>query len=147
MYDINSLRPSDAFMRQQTNHHWFRLWLVAWPAPSHYLNQCWNIVNWTIGNKPQWNLKRNSYIFIEENAFENVVWKMASILSRPQCAKTVGRRYIAVWAVYEILSIYVYVTHIDLIQDDFCQSSEEHPFTSGKAILSSNPLASLSIYS
>ena len=22
--DINSLRPSDAYMRQQTNHHWFR---------------------------------------------------------------------------------------------------------------------------
>ena len=25
-------------------------------APSHYLNQCWNIVNWTLGNKLQWNL-------------------------------------------------------------------------------------------
>ena len=25
------------------------------------------------------------YIFIQENAFENVVWKMAAILSRPQC--------------------------------------------------------------
>ena len=25
------------------------------------------------------------YIFIYENAFENVVWKMAAILSRPQC--------------------------------------------------------------
>ena len=24
--------------------HWFRWWLVAWPAPSRYLNQCWNIV-------------------------------------------------------------------------------------------------------
>ena len=21
-----------------TNHHWFRQWLVAWPAPCHYLN-------------------------------------------------------------------------------------------------------------
>ena len=26
-------------------------WLVARLAPSHYLNQWWNIVNWTIGNK------------------------------------------------------------------------------------------------
>ena len=26
------------------------------PAPSHYLNQWWNIVNWTLGNKLQWNL-------------------------------------------------------------------------------------------
>ena len=39
-----------------------------------------NIVNWTLGNKLQWNLKRNSYIFIQENAFENVVWKW-----RPFC--------------------------------------------------------------
>ena len=55
--------------------------------PSHYLNQCWNIVNWTPWNKHQWNVNRNSYIFIQENPFENVVWKMAAILSRPQCVK------------------------------------------------------------
>ena len=28
-------------------HHWSRQWLVACSAPSHYLNQCWIIVNWT----------------------------------------------------------------------------------------------------
>ena len=54
-------------------------------APSHYLNQCWNIVNWTLRNKLRWNFNRNSKIFIKENAFENVVCEMASILSRPQC--------------------------------------------------------------
>ena len=43
----------------------------AWPAPSHYLNQWWNIVNWTLGNKLQWNFNRNSSIFIE-----NVVCEM-----------------------------------------------------------------------
>ena len=42
-------------------------------APSHYLNQCCNIDSWTLGNKFQWNHNRNSYIQIEENAFENVV--------------------------------------------------------------------------
>ena len=47
--------------------------------PSHYLNHCWNIVNWTLGNKFQWNFNRNSNIFIQENAFENVVCEMASI--------------------------------------------------------------------
>ena len=66
-------------MRQSTNHHWFRLWLVAWSAPSHYLNQLWNIVNWTLRNKLQWNFNRNSYIFIQRNRFENVVWKTAAI--------------------------------------------------------------------
>ena len=57
----------------------------ACSAPSHYLNQCWNIVNWTFRkNRLQWNFNRNSSIFIQEIAFENLVCKMASILSRPQ---------------------------------------------------------------
>ena len=28
------------------DHHWFRQWLVVWMVPSHYLNQCLNIVDW-----------------------------------------------------------------------------------------------------
>ena len=32
-----------------------------------------------------WKFNQNSYIFIHENAFESVVWKMSTILSRPQC--------------------------------------------------------------
>ena len=48
---FNSLRLSHAFMRQYIKHHCLRSWLVAKSAPSHYLNQCWNIVNWTLGNK------------------------------------------------------------------------------------------------
>ena len=65
---------------------------------SHYLNQCWDIVNWTLRDKLKWNLNRNSHIFIQENAFENVVWKMAAILSRPQCVN--------LWAADTIPSIY-----------------------------------------
>ena len=57
----------------------------AWSAPSHYLNQWWNIVNSTLRNKLQWSFNRNSNIFIQENALEDVVCEMASILSRPQC--------------------------------------------------------------
>ena len=57
-------------------------------APSHYLKQCWIIVNWTLRNKLQWNFNRNSNIFIQENAFEHVVCQMASIFSRPQWVKT-----------------------------------------------------------
>ena len=58
---------------------------MAWTVPSHYLNQCWNIVNWTLRNKLQWKFNRNSNIFIHENAIESVVCEMASILSQPQC--------------------------------------------------------------
>ena len=89
-YIINYLRPSDAYMRRYSNQHWFRKWLVAWTAPSHYLNQCWNIVNWTLRNKCQWNFNQNSSIFIQANAFENVICEMASILSQPQCVKKHG---------------------------------------------------------
>ena len=35
-------------------------------------------------------IKRNSYIFIKENAFENIVCKIAAILSRPRCVKDRG---------------------------------------------------------
>ena len=35
-------------------------------APSHHLNQCWNIVNWTLMNNIQWNINRNSLIFVHK---------------------------------------------------------------------------------
>ena len=36
--------------------------------PSHYLNQCWLIVNWPLRNKLRRNLFQNTEIVIEENA-------------------------------------------------------------------------------
>ena len=45
-------------------------------VPSHYLNQCWLVVNWTLGNKFQWNPNQNTNIFIEENEFQIVVCKI-----------------------------------------------------------------------
>ena len=50
--------------------------------PTHYLNQCSLIVHRTLRNKLQWNLNRNSKIFIEENAFESIVCEMVAILFR-----------------------------------------------------------------
>ena len=73
-----------------------RLWTVSslvqimacrQSSPNHYLNQCWNTVNWTFMNVLQWNFNRNSNIFIQQIAFQNVVCKMASILSRPHWVK------------------------------------------------------------
>ena len=34
-----------------------------------YLNQCWNIFNSNLRNKPHWNFKQNHYIFIQD------IWK------------------------------------------------------------------------
>ena len=42
------------------------------------------IVNSNLRNQLQWNLKRNSRIFIQENAFEKVVCEITPILSRPR---------------------------------------------------------------
>ena len=44
------------------------------------------MVNWVLAEYFQWN-QWNLYTFIHENAFENIVWKMADILSRSQCVK------------------------------------------------------------
>ena len=60
---------------------------IAWRAPSHYMNQCWNIVNWTIRNKFQWNFNQYYNLFIQENACESVCCEMVAILSQPQCVK------------------------------------------------------------
>ena len=65
----------------ESGQHWFRWWLVTCSAPSHYLNQYWAIVNWTLRNKLQWNFHQNTYLFIDENASENIVCETAAILS------------------------------------------------------------------
>ena len=57
---------------------------LSWSVPSHFLNHCWNIVNWTLANKIQRNLNRNLHIFTQENVIQNVFRKFAAILSR-QC--------------------------------------------------------------
>ena len=40
---------------------------VAWPVPSHYISQRWNIVHWTLSNKLHWKVNRNSLVFIQEH--------------------------------------------------------------------------------
>ena len=52
-----------------------------------YLNRCCVIVNWALRNKCQWNFNKNMIMFIQENEFENIVCKMAAILSRPKGVK------------------------------------------------------------
>ena len=52
--------------------HWFRWWLVAYSAPSHYLNQCWIIVRWTLRNTLQWNFNQNTKLFIH---LFKCIWK------------------------------------------------------------------------
>ena len=76
-FTFNSLRPSDAYLSNLT-------W-SAWSAPSHSLNQRWNIIDSNFRNKLQLNLKRKPYIFIHEHLFAYVVWEIAAIWL--QCVK------------------------------------------------------------
>ena len=83
---VNSSPRSAAYM-----HHWIGLafvetmacrQVVSYSAPSHYLNQCWVIVNWTLKNKLPWNFNQNTKLFIHKNASANIFCKLAAILSR-----------------------------------------------------------------
>ena len=66
----------------ELSHRWLRKWLVACSAPSHSLNQCGRIVNWSLGNIFQWNLNPNYIIFIQEDAIENIVCQNGGHLTR-----------------------------------------------------------------
>ena len=96
---VNSLRQRDAYMRRETNH--LLIMACGLTVPSHYLNQWWSIVNWTLRNKLQWNFNRNLNIVIHENAFENVVCEMAAMLYRPQCVN-------CLWEVHSVRNLHWY---------------------------------------
>ena len=85
---FNWLRPSDAYMRPQPRTSLVQInALSPVSTPSYYMTRCWNIVNYTFGNKFQWNFNQNLNSFIQENAFDNVICKIAAILSQPQCVQ------------------------------------------------------------
>ena len=84
---VNSSHPSTAYMCQWTVPALVQVMAChlfsAKPLPEPVLT----FVNWSLRNKLQWNLNRNTKLFIQENAFENVVCKMAAILSWLQWAE------------------------------------------------------------
>ena len=56
--------------------HWFRWWLAAYSAPSHHLNQCNVIINWTLValiDKLMWKFNQNTKLFIHGNKSLNIV--------------------------------------------------------------------------
>ena len=57
---------------------------------SNYFTGAWIWLTWTLGTKFSRN-KRNSYIFNQENASENVGCEMSAISSRPKCVKKLVR--------------------------------------------------------
>ena len=109
LVSLNHLRPSAAYMRQ-----WTGAALLQVMACRHYLNQCWFIVNWTLGNKHHRNLNQDTKLFIHENVFEIVVWEMAAILLR-------GR-----W-VNSLFHEFTYLPHLVPIDLFFCNLVQMQP--------------------
>ena len=68
----------------EIGHYWFRKWLATCSAPSHYLNQCCIIVNWTLRSK----LQRN-FIQFHYNDFNSRYAFEADILCSPECVNKV----------------------------------------------------------
>ena len=86
------MRVNDVFLKthlplvphicvSESDQYWFRWWLVAYSVPSHYLSQCRVIVNWTLTSTLQWKFNQNTKLLIHENASENIVREIATILS------------------------------------------------------------------
>ena len=63
------------------------------------------MVNWTFRNKHQWNFNRNSYIIIQDKAFQNLVCKMSAMLSWPRCVKL--DKYTSIFSYIRIISVHV----------------------------------------
>ena len=74
------------------------------------LFQCWNIVNWTLGNKLQGNFNWNSIIFIQENAFENVICQNGSHFLQGQMSSKSDPYPTSVTDVHYELSCFIGIT-------------------------------------
>ena len=58
----------------ESGQPWFRWWLVVYSTPSHYLNHCLRIVNWTLRRKLQWNFNQ-----IQKFSFTKMHLKICSL--------------------------------------------------------------------
>ena len=87
--------------------HWCRSWLGAWPAPSHYLNQCWlNLMTNIRVTRPQWDTTWSVFVDLTESVrCIQYIIKHSKLLQYP------WRNLIATW--FDILTRR-FVTHFAL---------------------------------
>ena len=75
---LNSSLPSAAYMHQWIESALVQIMACRLLGAKPLSNQCLVIVNYTLRSKLQWNFNPNSNFFIQENAFQNVVWQIGS---------------------------------------------------------------------
>ena len=79
-YEYINSSLNAAYIVSESHQNCFRKWLGAYTAPSHYLNQCLVIVDWTIRNKFQRNFNQTT-IF----SFTKMHLKISFAEWRPFC--------------------------------------------------------------
>ena len=84
---INSLRPSDASMRQQNKPSLVQLMACRLFGAKPFSEPMLEYFQLDPRNKLQWVFNRNINVFIQENTYVYVAYVMADILFRPQCDK------------------------------------------------------------
>ena len=89
-----------------SGQHWFRQWLVTYSAPSHYLNQCWVIINWILRNKLQRNFNQSMKF-----SFTSMHLKMSPATWRPFCSGE-DELSVAQRVFFQVLSCWDRVTRI-----------------------------------
>ena len=67
-----------------------------WFVPSHYLNQCWHVGNWTVRNKHHSNVYQNTLFPYETMNLKMSSEKMAAMFYRPQCVEFVTYPFLVV---------------------------------------------------
>ena len=83
LYKCNCIFVSqDKFITSRVKNQYL---LTHWVRVTHKCASKQTVIGSYNGFKLLCNLKRNSNIFVYENAFANVVCEMAAVLPRPQC--------------------------------------------------------------
>ena len=82
-YWFNLSPPSAAYMRWGTGSALVQVMACRLTTQSHYLTQCWLIVNWTLGNKLQWNCNQDSNI----SSLKKMHLKISSAIFPPHCPR------------------------------------------------------------
>ena len=79
------------------NQHWFRQWLVACSAPSHYLNQCWpSWLTHICGTRGRW---VNSSKSIDAYMGEETMTSLDQLMACPMCRQPLSESIVAYYYV------------------------------------------------
>ena len=81
-FQIESSKPNDAFMRQKTRPSLVKIMSWCLLSSEPLSKTVMTNLNWTLGNKFQWNLNRNRTILVQENTHEPAICKTEAFIRR-----------------------------------------------------------------